>query len=186
MSCLLTSGIAKGCRDNIGGIKEVYLANKERIATIAVGATAMLVDTITTLDALGATAAPAFYTYQVNKVSSVWTDTIAPIASNGGTMYTPSVTMVFGKGEAAKANTVKLMGQSTLVAIVRNNDGKYFLLGGDITANGLGNGLELSAGSYSSGTAFTDLNGYTITLSGGENHPAYEVNASAMTASILV
>lgn len=176
MACLLTDGIVKGCRDNIGGIKEVYLANKELVTEIT--ATDMEVTAIATIDGLGATA-PAFYTFEVNKASSNWTDTPAAVASNGGTFYTPSVTMVFSKNDATKANTVKLMGQSTLVAIVKNNDGKYFLLGAE-------NGLELSAGSYASGTAYTDLNGWTITLSGGENTPAFEVNASVITSAILV
>ena len=183
MACLLIDGIAKGCRDNIGGIKEVYLANQELVT--AIEASGMTITGITTVDGLGATGA-SFYTFEVNKVSSNWTDTPAPVASNGGTFYTPSVTMVFSKNDADKANTVKLLGQSTLIAIVKNNDGKYFLLGGDTTANGLGNGLELSAGSYNSGTAYTDLNGWTITLSGGESHPAMEVDSSVMTSSILV
>ena len=87
--------------------------------------------------------------------------------------------MVFSKNDAAKANTVKLLGQSTLIAIVKNNDGTYFLLGET-------NGLELSAGSYSSGTAYTDLNGWSITLSGGESAPSKEVDSTVITASILV
>ena len=182
MSCLLINGITKGCRDNIGGINTVYLANKELVASVIVGGGSPsdpgMVTTITTENSLG-TPAPEFYEFQVNKNSSNWVDTASVIASNGGTFYSPAVTMVFSKNDSTKVNTVKLIGQSTLVAIVKNNDGKYFLLGET-------NGLELSAGGYASGTAFTDLNGFTLTLTGGETHPAYEVDSSLITGSLIV
>jgi len=182
MTCLLTNGITKGCRDNIGGISTVYLANKELLTSVTVGGGSPedlgLVSAIATQSSIGADA-PAFYEFQVNKNSSNWVDTGTVVASNGGTFYAPAVTMVFGKNDSTKLNTVKLMGQSTLVAIVKNNDGKYFILGET-------NGLELSAGAYASGTAFADLNGWTITLSGGETHPAYEVPSTLITSAIIV
>jgi len=130
MSCLLINGITKGCRDNIGGINTVYLANKELVASVIVGGGSPsdpgMVTTLTTENALG-TPAPEFYEFQVNKNSSNWVDTASVVSSNGGTFYSPAVT-----------------------------------------------------------TAFVDLNGWTLTLTGGETHPAYEVEASLITASIIV
>ena len=184
MSCLTINGIAKGCRESIGGVKTVYLANKELIDSIV--ATDQLVTAITTVDGLGSPGG-AFYTFDVDKTSSSWTDTQTPVASNGGTFYVPSVTMVFSRNDAAKAKVVKLMGQATLVAIVKNNDGKYFLLGAQATAidADMGNGLEISAGTSASGVGYADLNGLTTTLSGGERYPYYEVQADVMASGIL-
>jgi len=182
MACLLINGILKGCRDNIGGIRRVYLANKAFLRSVIIGfgspddpGLVTYIDTVTELGATG----PAFYTFEPNKTSSNWSDTMGVVASNGGTTYVPSVTMVFSKNDSGKVNTIKLMGQSELVAIVENNDGKYFLLGKD-------NGLEISAGSYTSGTAYADLNGWTVTLSGGETSPSFEVDAALMTSDILI
>ena len=176
MACLLTDGILKGCRDNIGGIDKVWLTNLEHISAITYGTG--ILTALSTQNPLG-TSAASFYEFQPNKTSSNWTDTISVVASNGGTFYAPSVTLVFGKLEAAKANTIKLMGQGTLVCLVKNNDGKYFILGDT-------KGLEVSAGAGASGVAYTDLNGWTITLTGAEDHPAYEVPSALMTSSILL
>ena len=177
MSCLLTNHIERGCRDGIGGIDTVYLANKELVSGVT--SSDMLISGITTVDGLGASAA-AFYKFEVNRNTSSWTDTPTPVASNGGTIYVPSVTMVFTKNEADKANTIKLMGQSTLVAIIKETSGKYFLLGEEF-------GLDQLTGSYNSGVNRTDLNGWTLTLSSaGENGPSKEVDSSVMDSSILV
>jgi hypothetical protein len=193
MACLLNNHIKKGCKDNVGGIKKVYLANKDLLTSVAIGTIEDYVETLTTQDSVANSAgtydaAPAFYEFQPNKASSNWTDTGSQVSNNGGTFYTPSVTMIFSKNDAAKITQIKIMGQTELVAIVVQNDGKVFLTGADLTTNDQfnGNGLEVTSATYASGTAYTDGTSWTVTLAGGENHPAYEIDPALLTDSILV
>lgn len=182
-TCTLIDGIDQSfCDQTIGGVEVVYIANKALVSSIIKGAGSPslpeLVTTLTTVNALNVSA-PAFFEYFPNDVSSTWTDTGAPLASNSGTFYTPSVTMVFGSNDATKVNTIKLLGQNKLVAIVKENSGKYFLLGGDL-------GLKLTSAVYTPGTAYADARAWTVTLAGGSAHPSPEVDDSVITSSIIV
>jgi len=172
MSCKLTAGIAKGCKDNMGGLRKVWLTNKENIAsfTPAIGSTSPLDEGIITAITM-VTASPeyVFYEFNPNKDSSNWVENIQSNVQNGTIAYEQVLTLMFAKNEAAKRNQVKLLGQAELVAVVLDKNGKYWILGEE-------NGIELSGGNSASGTAMTDMNGWTLTLSGSERHPAREVD----------
>ena len=53
--------------------------------------------------------------------------------------------------------------------------GQFFYIGQE-------NGMTLSGGSGATGTAFGDLNGYTLTFTGDEPFPASEVSGSSLSA----
>lgn len=172
MSCLLTSGIAKGCRDNSGGLKRVLITNSANVASIApvqgsVGTPAD--DGIIT--GITMESGKYFYEFIPTKMSSNWVENIQSNVQNGTIGYEQVLTLVFGKNEASKRNQIKLMGQAEMVVIVEDYNNKYFYLG-EI------NGMELSGGSSASGTALTDLNGWNITMTGMEHEPAREVDSS--------
>ncbi len=176
MSCLLTSGIAKGCRDNSGGLKRVLITNKSNVSALAPvqGAVGSPADEgiITEITMEEGT---YFYEFIPTKMSSNWVENIQSNVQNGTIGYEQVLTLIFGKNEAAKRNQIKLMGQAEMVAIVEDYNNKYFYLG-EI------NGMELSGGSSASGTALTDLNGWNITLTGMEHEPAREVDGSIIDA----
>ena len=171
MGCLLTNGIARGCRDNTGGIKRVLITNKTNIDTISPeqGATGSPSDEgeITSVDMELGT---QFFEFKPNKLSSNWVENIQSNVQNGTIGYEQVLTLMFSKNEAEKRNQIKLMGQAEMVAIVEDYNNKYFMLGEVM-------GLELSGGSSASGTALTDMNGWNITLSGSEHEPAREVDS---------
>jgi hypothetical protein len=167
MSCLLTSGWSKGCKDNAGGLKTILLANKSEVSsfTSATGS----VSAIT----MGATTS-VWYEFEPNKMSSNWVENVQANIQNGVIGYEQVLTMIFAKNEAAKRNQVHLLGQGEVYAIVIDYNNNYFLLGEF-------NGLELTGGNSSSGTALTDLNGWQLTLSGMEPEPAKQVLSTALT-----
>jgi hypothetical protein len=72
--------------------------------------------------------------------------------------------LFFQSWDVNKRNEIKVLAQQRLVAIVEGNDGSYWLVGYE-------NGLELNAGTSATGTAFGDLSGYSLTLSGMEKEP---------------
>ena len=141
------------CRDTVGGVKSVRLAGLQEYealsATIADGAVTVIPATAT------------FYKYEQLKETSSLTETINGSSQNGTVYFTPEVVVVLSKLNVDKRNEIKVLAQQRLVAIVETNDGSYWLVGYQ-------NGLELNAGSSATGTAFGDLSGYNITLSGLE------------------
>lgn len=160
-SCALTTGFDLDCRDSIGGVKSVRLASLEdytaMVATVASGA-------ITGWT----TAALEFFKYDQLKETSSLTETINGSSQNGTVYFTPEVTLVLSKLDVTKRNEIKVLAQQRLVAIVEGNDGSYWVAGYD-------NGLELNAGTSATGTAFADLSGYSLTLSGMEKEPVLSI-----------
>ena len=73
---------------------------------------------------------------------------------------------------AAKRNALLLMAEATnMVAIAKDNNGKYFSIG-------IERGAYMTAGTAVSGVAYADRNGYEITISGLEAAPMYEVTGT--------
>lgn len=170
MTCNITSGIPKGCRDNAGGIVEVYLS------TYPSGYTGLgwLSESGGTIIGLSGA---SFYTFKPNKNSSNWVENIQSSIENGTIGYEQVITLVFAKNDVTKRNVIKMLGQANMIAIVRDKNEKYWLLGAQ-------NGLEVSGGGSSSGTMLNDLNGWNITISGTEPQPAYEVSASIISSLV--
>ena len=157
-SCALTTGFDLDCRDSIGGVKSVRLASLEDYTAMA--ATGASTGAITGWT----TAALDFYKYDQLKETSSLTESINGSSQNGTVFFTPEVVIVLSKLDVTKRNEIKVLSQQRLVAIVEGNDGSYWLVGYE-------NGLELNAGTSATGTAFGDLSGYSLTLSGMEKEP---------------
>ena len=167
MSCNLTSGILKGCRDNAGGIVEAYIGN------FPTGYTSNewyeeSGGTITSISGV------SLFQFEPNKQSSNWEEAITASNPNGTIGYDITLTLVFAKNDADKRNAIKAMGQANLIVIVRDKNEKYWLLGPQ-------EGIEVNGGNSSSGTVLNDLNGWSITLGGSEPQPAMEVSSSIIS-----
>jgi hypothetical protein len=168
-SCLVSSSICKSCRDNVGGIKAAYI-----VAGCVTGTTVNGDGEILTVGATGGTV----YTFQVEKNTSNFIETITPSLENGTVFYQQDLTLVFFKLSQAKRNQIRLLAQNTdLKVFVETNDGSIFYLGEDF-------GMFLSAGTGESGTTFGDRNGYSITLQGLEKDPARELAGSLQSTLV--
>jgi len=176
MSCALTSGFTLDCKDAIGGIKSVRLATLADWNTIQPAYDATGAD----VESFGA-AADKFYKYEQLKETSSLTETINSSVSNGTIYYTPEVSIVLSKLASTKRNEIKLLAQNRLVAIIETNDDaeNYFVAG--VTT-----GLEVSGGTSTTGTAYADLQGYTITLSGMEAMPMRKLTPSSGTTQAML
>lgn len=166
MSCNITSGIIRDCRDNQGGVLYAYIANGpvDGFTETAGLVTAMTVGGV----------APTFYKFEFNKQVASFTETVNASTENGTVFYTQELTMVFSKMSAEKRNQLQLMAQNTeLVVVYKDGNGKFF-------SCGLTRGAVLSTGSSTTGTSYGDLNGVTLTLQGLEPHPSYEVDATVV------
>ena len=64
-----------------------------------------------------------------------------------------------------------LLAQSTLMVIVLDQNGKYWVVGES-------NGADLVSSTQSAGKAYGDLNGTTVSIEGKESSPAREMDAT--------
>lgn len=169
--CLLSSGWGlPDCRDNTGGVDTIYITNWSNVTDYALDAT----EIVTGITMSGST---KFYEFKPNKNSGHFTQNTTTSPENGTVSTEQTITIMTNKNEADKRNLIKLLAQSEMIAIVKDRNGKYFLLGAEF-------GLTLTGTSYDSGKLIGDANAWTLTLVGGEKFPANEVSAAAVAAVI--
>lgn len=151
----ITSGYTLDCnaKDNVGGLAEVLLANK------------CDVDTITVLDgvvtAITMKTAKQFYKFQLTKATSGFTLTPTANAQNGTSFFAESLTLIINKMKSATSKIFNGLVQGTFVAIAKDRNGEYVMLGKE-------NGLDVTGGTAGSGTASADRNGYEGQFTGEE------------------
>lgn len=177
----LTSGICRGCKDNAGGIKKVYIADEALVdwtkfeqAPAPTDDTDPVEKTITNIELV---TGASWYVFQVNKYSSSWTETIN-VADTGNVSYQQVVSLVFSKNSQDKRNVISEIAKGDLVMIIEDNNGKKWLIGSE------DNGVALSGGTSTSGTAMGDMNGWSPEFTCNSVSPANEIaaNATAGTA----
>jgi hypothetical protein len=167
MPCALTQGYTLDCRDSLGGITEVYF-----IASSDVTSTTEASGVIT---ALTKAVGKRFYKYELTKGTSMFTENVASNVQNGTLFYTPELTIILNKLQANTRNEILLLAQNRLVAVAKDNNGKFFYLGKT-------RALDLTAGNATTGTAEGDRSGYTLTFTGAEPQLAPEVNSAVASA----
>jgi len=170
-TCDITSGFTLGCRDNSGGIKNLYILSGS-------------IDTLTTASEgliNEISGSGVFYQFELFRQTSDFVETITSTPENGTIFYEQAVNAIFFKLQSATRNQMRVLAKNpNLKVIVETNNGsvdgvgKFFYLGEE-------NGLQLTGGTGATGTAFGDLNGYTLNFVGQEPEPASEVSGSSLT-----
>ncbi len=163
MACNLTAGIVLGCRDNVGGLKTMWITDYDNILSI----TQSTGDTITAISGTG-----TFFEFQLIRTTSQITETVNASLENGTVFYGGEVVTYFNKLEQSKRNILKTLAQSQRLAIcVEDNNGQYFYVGQTY-------GCYVSAGTSVSGLAMGDKNGYNITFGYLEPNPMNQLSGS--------
>ena len=168
MACDITAGFTLGCRDNSGGIKNLYILSGS-------------INTVTGADAgliTGLTGSGEFYKFELFRQTSDFSEAISSTPENGTVFYDQTLNATFFKLQSATRNQVRVLAKNPdLKIVVETNNGstdgigKFFLMGQE-------NGAQLLSGTAQTGTAFGDLNGYSLTFSGQEPEPASEISGS--------
>ena len=171
MPCALTQGYVLDCKDSLGGMTEVLF-----IAKADVTATTEASGVIT---AITKAAGKRFYKYELVKETANFVENINASVENGTVFYQQELTIVLNKLQANTRNEILLLAQSLLVAIAKDNNGKYWYLGKN-------NGLDITAGNSGTGTAIGDRSGYTLTFTGKEAALSPEVSSSIIAALLTV
>lgn len=166
MACSQTlTSIVNDCSRSIGGLRVVYAANYDDIASIEV-ADGKIVK-ITMADG------QKFKKFEFRKNTASMTSTLNVDTTNGNTITT-DVSLSFLKQETQKRIAISALSMGELVVIVHDANGVFWYLGKDYP-------VTASAGGAESGTAFTDANRYTVTLQDVSYDFPYEVKTSGDT-----
>lgn len=146
-NCNITlSGIDFGCKDSTGGLKQVWLCDW---ATAGVALTS---------DSKKATATTAsFKLYRFRTGNASMNTTLNADEANGTVYAQTELNMKFTKlTDDIRTEAVELL-KGNVAAIALDNNGKYWVLG-------LEHPLTLSAGTFNTGAALSDFNGFDVTL----------------------
>tara|TARA_R110000787_G_scaffold94178_6_gene196833 strand:- start:1863 stop:2393 length:531 start_codon:yes stop_codon:yes gene_type:complete len=168
-NCTTLAGITLDCRDNVGGIETVFIENVD--TSLAVSATAgvaavadVLIDTV----ALDATLS-SMDIYECVKQTGMLEETGTFSDENGTVFFTSVATAVFNKLDGAKLNELyELAVSAKLLVIVKDNNGKFWLVGND-------RGAVATSSTEGTGTAYGDRNGISMSFTGIDNTPMVEL-----------
>jgi hypothetical protein len=153
MACAITSGYTIDCRENIGGLKAVYL--------IEFGNVSGVTEVSGLVTGLTKVVGKRFYKFEVPRAVANTSSAGTGSEENGSFFYTHQVVFPLNKRDSTTANIVRTLAKNKLMAVTLDMDGVYRMYG-------KGNGLYIATTESGSGTAAGDRNGYNITMSGIE------------------
>lgn len=140
------------CSPNIGGIKNIWLANYVENAATITGDDDKLVEGTVSGFAEGVT----WTKYPMRKNTCSMTSTLNN-STDGASYVTTELAMVFSKMEAQKRIAIQALAIGECMAVVEDSNGEMWFLGADAP-------LTATAGTGETGTAKGDANRYNLTL----------------------
>ena len=157
MACDLISGRVEPCKDSVGGLKNLYFVNYGDLGLITYDAT--------NTDVIDAVAGnPDAFKYEIKGASS-FTQNIQSSRDTGTTVFEQVVEVTLKKLSVSDHMELKMLAFGRPNVIIEDNNGNYFLAG-------LEHGCDVTGGTIVTGSAMSDLSGYTLTLTGMERVPA--------------
>lgn len=171
MACDITSGFALGCRDNLGGIKALYILS---------GSVTSISEASNEISAI--TGSGVFYQFDLQRGTSDFTETINGSTENQTVFYEATINAAFAKLQTSTRNQIKVLAQNPDLKIVvetnNNTSGSKYIYVGRT------NGAQLNAGQGQSGTALGDANGYTLTFTAQEPSPADIITGTDLSSAL--
>lgn len=159
------SGIALGCKDLVGGIKEVYIAKTNDITSKVLNTESSQIATISMAE--GA----KFKTYKFRKNTGSMTSSASSDDAVGNFAVNTELNLQFSKMETSKRLEIMALCLEDVEVIVKDFNNKYWYLGYDVP-------VSASSAVAQTGQQATDLNGYNVTLSDTSKEFPYEVPES--------
>lgn len=152
MACntVTLNGINAKCDTSAGGIKRILIAQKEDV-TIGTPNEQGIITEITVASG------KYFVQWLFRKNTANYTTTLTSDPAIGTQALTTDLNLQFTKAEAIKRLEIQSAINASAVIIIEDMYGQYILLGKD-------NDVTVTAVNQQSGTAITDLNGYTLTF----------------------
>ena len=159
------------CQPNIGGIKNVWLADYvEDAATLNESGDNKVTELIEG-SVTGFADGVKWTHYPMRKNTCSMTSTLNN-STDGASYVTTELAMVFSKMETAKRVAIQALAIGECMAVVEDSNGEMWFLGADAP-------LTATAGAGETGTAKADANRYTLTLTDESLGFPYSLDESA-------
>jgi len=171
-SCYISTGYTLDCRTaSTGGLKAMWVLGGS--GNSITGYTL----TNTEVSAIGGTG--TWFKFQLPKQAASLTETLGVNTTSQSVTFQPELVVNLPKLQSELRDVfVDLVSQNEIYALVEDNNNRYWLVF-------LDNGGQVSAGSLATGLAYTDLNGATITMTGGEPTSIREVLVSTTIGDVF-
>ena len=156
MPCVVTSGITIDCREDIGGIKKVFIGTSE----------VDLINNSTAASSNGVlTAVPSatVYEFEVRPEKCSLRVNINSSPENGTVFYEQTLSFVIETLDPQDQEQLEILAKGRPFVVVYTNNDDLILLGA-------ANGMDVSGGSIESGTGFGDFSGYNMEMRGRETN----------------
>lgn len=174
MSCSVSSAYSLGCKSGVGGIRSLYIFSDAITGiTYSGSGDTQEVDIISGSGTL--------VEFELYRGGSNFSEAMAADPANGTVVYTQTITALFRDFTPQLRNQFSLLAKSgTVQAVVRTNRDEYILFGADF------NGGDATAINLASGTAYTDRQGYDVTIVALQQNPAsfIDVTGNALSAAL--
>lgn len=166
MACALTQGYIFDCRDSFGGLKEVYVIEKENIETMT--------ETLGVITVMTKATGKRWFKYNLVSHTAEAEDAFAPNRENGTVASKQSLKFPINKMTTAVRNELLLLAQNKLLVMIVDGNEKAWLYGKDY-------GMVMSKSTAKTGKTLSDRNGYELEFESDEKYMAPEVLSSIVT-----
>lgn len=167
MACALTSGLTLDCRDQMGGVKEVYVCEFANVYGITSASGS--------ISALSLSGTAKFRTYQQNPETAVFSEAPTPSTTNGTLFYNAQLEITLPRWSTTQRNELYLVAQNKLMIIVKTANDTYLMMGET-------RGAYLEPSTTSTGKASGDLAGYVLKFDSKEPLPCKFVSSSIIAS----
>ena len=171
MACELTQDFTIGCINSKGGVKILYVADYDDLVTpptIVAGA----------VTAMALTVGAKFWTYNLEKQNASFAQSLKKDYNTGTVFYDLKYDWNIKKMSVATLQELSILAQKRLLIIHKDNNGLYWL-------GGVENGCDLMTDDTTSGKAFSELNGSTLSVTGEEPSKVFQV-PDGIVATLIV
>jgi hypothetical protein len=145
--CELSSGFTLDCKDGIGGIKQIILADQTLVE--------FSVDASQVVTEISGITSGDLYTYELPTQTGSFEETINFNRDNGTVFYTQTVNVMLHKLSSAKRLELQNVAQARVVVFVQDTNNNWWAVGYEY-------GADLSTSTATTGTTLGDANGYTL------------------------
>lgn len=168
--CDLARGRSLNCSNIQGGVKRLLFFNSLALSDLTISATE---------EVEGIEGSPSAYEWLVDIGQAGATSTFTGDRTAGTFFYSQEITATLTKLTKQDRQSIYNMSGGRPAVIVETRNGEYLLFG-------IVNGMALTGGTATSGTASADTNGYTLTLTSEEPKDAYFVDADVIANEITL
>ena len=173
MACTsIVQGYEIDCLDSVGGVDTIYVTEFTNVPQ------ANITETSGVISALSCASGTKFYTLQQRKQSAQVDEKLVSSPENGTLYSEQTITFNLKKMTAAMRYTIKSLAVNRLMFIVKDRNGLIKLYGQTT-------GCDISESTLTTGKAFGDLNGATLTFTGMEPQLSSSLS-SAILDTVLV